>query len=78
MNSFEWLELDNVSREVAGLEDHVSATRKTGNHGLLKLLEHQLHESEKRRTRLLELIARQMAMPSIPRAPYLRSAYRMG
>ena len=78
MNSFEWLELDNLSREVAGLEDHLCAARKTGNYGLVKLLEHQLHESEKRRTRLLELIAKQMATPSISRAPYLRSAYRMG
>ena len=76
MNSVEWLELDNLSHEMAGLEDHLGAARKTGNHGLLKLLEHQLHETGKRRTRLLELIARQMATPSSPHAPYLRSAYR--
>jgi hypothetical protein len=78
MNSFEWLELDNLSREVAGLEDHVCAARKTGNHGLLKLLEHQLHETDKRRTRLLELIAKQMTTSFISRAPYIRSAYRIG
>jgi hypothetical protein len=78
MNSFEWLELDNLSQEVAGLEDHLCAARKTGNHGLLKLLEYQLDEADKRRTRLLGLIARQMATPSTAHAPYLRSAYRIG
>jgi hypothetical protein len=78
MNSYEWLEYGNLSQEVAGLEDHLCAARKTGNHGLLKLLEHQIHEADKRRTRLLELIARGMASPSSVRTLHIRSAYRIG
>ena len=78
MNSFEWLELDKLSQEIAGLENHLCATRNTGNHGLLKLLEHQLQESDKYRSRLLERIAKHMASSSTAHAPYLRSAYRIG
>ena len=78
MTSFEWLELDNLSQEIAGLENRLCAVRKTGNHGLLKLLGHQLHEAYKCRSRLLVLIAERIASPSSPHAPHLRSAYRIG
>ena len=78
MSSFEWLELDKLSQEIAGLENHLCAARNTGNHGLLKLLEHRLQESDKSLSRLLEHIAKHMASPSTARATYLRSAYRIG
>ena len=78
MNSYEWLEFSYLSQEMAGLDDRLFAARKTGNHRLLKILEHQLHDADKRRTRLLELIANGLALPSHVRAAHLRSAYRIG
>jgi hypothetical protein len=78
MNSFEWLELDNLLQDIAGLEHRLRGVKILGNRSLLKLLEHRLHDANKRRTLLLKLIAKHMAAPSIAHAQYIRSAYQIG
>jgi hypothetical protein len=60
-SSFEWLELETLSRDIAILEDRLRAARSTKNHGLMRLLEQQLDQATRRRPIILEAITRHAA-----------------
>jgi hypothetical protein len=60
-SSFEWLELETLSRDIANLEDRLRAARSTKNHGLMRLLEQQLDQAKRRRPQILEAITRHAA-----------------
>jgi hypothetical protein len=60
----DWTELENLSGEIAESQSRLTAARSTQNHGLVKLLERQISEAEKRRDRLLsQITARLTASP---------------
>jgi hypothetical protein len=61
MGSFEWLELETLSREIADLEDRLGDAKSTKNHGLMRLLEKNLGDAKHRRERVLDAISRHMA-----------------
>ena len=65
-SSFEWLELETLSREIANLEDRLRAARSTKNHGLMRLLEQQLDQAKHRRPQILEAITRHAAHSAAP------------
>lgn len=69
MISFEWLELETLSREIANLEDRLRQAKSTNNHGLTRLLEQQLHETKARRPRILDEITRKMASTAADAPP---------
>src|SRR5882757_3343603 len=60
-NSFEWLECETVSREIADLEDRLASAKSTKNHGLMRLLEKNLGDNKRRREQVLEAISRHTA-----------------
>ncbi|HEX3535213.1 MAG TPA: hypothetical protein VHU15_00450 [Stellaceae bacterium] len=65
-SSFEWLELETLSRDIATLEDRLHAARSTKNHGLMRLLEQQLSQAKSRRPIILEAITRHAAHSAAP------------
>ena len=65
MGTFEWLELENVSGEIANSQSRLTAARSTQNHGLVRLLERKLAEAGERRARLLfDITAKLTGSPS--------------
>ena len=61
MSRFEWMELDNVSREIAHAQSRLDAARATKNHGLTRLLEGKIAEKAERRVRILGDITKGLA-----------------
>src|SRR5882724_5371104 len=59
-NSFEWMELEAVSRKIADAQGRLAAASSSKNYGLVRVLEQQIAEAEKRRSRLLALITTQI------------------
>ena len=80
MISFEWLELETLSREIANLEDRLRQAKSTNNHGLMRIVEQQLDETKARRPRILDEITRKMAStaadapPPIPKPKKAKAA----
>jgi hypothetical protein len=60
-SSFEWLELEVLSREIADLEDRLAGAKSTKNHGLMRLLDKNLGDNKRRREQVLEAISRHTA-----------------
>jgi hypothetical protein len=48
MSRFEWIELDNVGREIAHAQSRLDAARASKNHGLTRLLEGEIAERAER------------------------------
>ena len=61
MSRFEWMELDNVSREIAHAQSRLDAARATKNHGLTRLLEGKIAEKAELRVRILGDITKGLA-----------------
>lgn len=74
MSSFDWLEFETLSREIADLEDRLAGAKSTKNHGLMRLLDHQLGDAKHRRERALEAITRHTASSAAAPAPRTRRA----
>ena len=53
MSTFDWVELETLSTEVAHLQSRLDAARDTRNLGLVQLLERELADSEKKRDQVL-------------------------
>jgi hypothetical protein len=70
MISFEWLEFETLSREVADLEDQLREAKTTKNHGRWQILEPQLAWAKERREKALEAITRHAASTATVQAPY--------
>ena len=68
-SSFDWLELETLSRDIANLEDRLRAARSTKNHGLMRLLEAQLEQAKRRRPAILDAITRHAAETAAPPPP---------
>jgi hypothetical protein len=62
MSRFEWMELDNVSREIAHAQSRLDAARASKNHGLTRLLEREIAERAERRARILADITKGLAV----------------
>ena len=62
MSRFEWMELDNVSREIAHAQSRLDAARGSKNHGLTRLLEREIAERAERRARILADITKGLAV----------------
>lgn len=67
MISFEWLEFETLSREVAELEQDLIAAKETQNYGRWKVLEPQLASARQRREKALEALTRRAASSAIER-----------
>jgi hypothetical protein len=67
MGSSDWFELETLSGEIAHSQTRLTAARKTQNHGLVKLLQREIAEAEKWRSRLLGHITTRLGSPD--RAP---------
>jgi len=63
MGSSDWFELETLSDEIANSQTRLVAARKTQNHGLVKLLQRELAEAEKWRSRLLGHITTRLGSP---------------
>ena len=63
MGSSDWFELETLSGEIAHSQTRLSAARKTQNHGLVKLLQREIAEAEKWRSRLLGHITTRLGSP---------------
>src|SRR6266446_845793 len=63
MGSSDWFELETLSDEIANSQTRLAAARKTQNHGLVKLLQRELAEAEKWRSRLLGHITTRLGAP---------------
>ena len=53
MSTFDWVELETLSTEVAHLQSRLDAARDTRNLGLVQLLERELADAEKKRDQVL-------------------------
>jgi len=53
MGSFDWMELDTLTREIEHTQSRLGAARGTRNHGLVTLLEREIADAAKRRFRVL-------------------------
>ncbi len=53
MSTFDWVELETLSTEVAHLQSRLDAARDTRNLGLVQLLKRELAGSEKKRDQVL-------------------------
>ncbi len=53
MGSFDWLELDTLTRDIEHTESRLDAARGTNNYGLVTLLQREVAEASKRRSRVL-------------------------
>jgi len=69
MGSSDWFELETLSGEIARSQTRLSAARKTQNHGLVKLLQREIAEAEKWRSRLLGHITTRLGSPDPAPAP---------
>src|SRR5205807_9888546 len=63
MGSSDWFELEALSGEIAHSQTRLSAARKTQNHVLVKLLQREIAEAEKWRSRLLGHITTRLGTP---------------
>ena len=63
MGSSDWFELETLSGEIAHSQTRLVAARKTQNHGLVKLLQREIAEAEKWRSRLLGHITTRLGSP---------------
>ena len=70
MGSSDWFELETLSGEIAHSQTRLSAARKTQNHGLVKLLQREIAEAEKWRSRLLGHITTRLGTPDPAPEPY--------
>jgi len=57
MASSEWMDLENLSRDIADSSARLEAARAVGSFDLAKLLEREIDEMERRRSRILGHIA---------------------
>jgi hypothetical protein len=69
MGSSDWFELETLNGEIAHSQTRLSAARKTQNHGLVKLLQREIAEAEKWRSRLLGHITTRLGSPDPAPAP---------
>jgi PAS domain-containing protein len=69
MISFEWLEFETLSRDIADLDDQFSAAKATKNHGRMRALEPQLEATKERRAKALTAITRRAASAVAEPAP---------
>jgi hypothetical protein len=53
MGSFDWIELDTLTREIEHSRSRLDAARATNNHGLVTLLQREIAEKSERRSRVL-------------------------
>ena len=58
----DWTELENLSGEIADSQSRLEAARATQNHGLARLLERQISETEKWRDRLVAQITSRLTI----------------
>jgi hypothetical protein len=63
MGSSDWFELETLNGEIAHSQTRLVAARKTQNHGLVKLLQREIAEAEKWRSRLLGHITTRLGSP---------------
>jgi hypothetical protein len=63
MGSSDWFELETLNGEIAHSQTRLAAARKTQNHGLVKLLQREIAEAEKWRSRLLGHITTRLGSP---------------
>jgi hypothetical protein len=71
MGSFDWLELDTLTRDIEHTQGRLDAARATSNYGLITLLERQIAEASERRSRVLADITKALG-GSTSVKPYLR------
>ena len=72
MSTFDWVELETQSTEVAHLQSRLDAARDTRNLGLVQLLERELADSEKKRDQVLADITKGLGFTG--RKPQLATA----
>ena len=53
MSKFEWMELETLSNEIAHAQSRLDAARGSQNHGMIRLLEGEIADATKRRSKLL-------------------------
>ena len=53
MGSFDWIELDTLTREIEHSQSRLDAARATNNHGLVTLLQREIAEKSERGSRVL-------------------------
>ena len=53
MSKYDWMELETLSGQVAHGQKRLDAARTSGNHGLARLIEQEIAETEARRARVL-------------------------
>jgi hypothetical protein len=61
MGSFEWMEVETLSSEIAGLETRLNAARSRHNYGLVKVLKEEIAAAQQRRARYLANISNSLA-----------------
>ena len=64
MSTFDWVELETLSTEVAHLQSRLDAARDTRNLGLVQLLKRELAGSEKKRDQVLADITKGLSANS--------------
>ena len=68
MGSFEWMEVEALSGEIAALETRLNAARSRHNYGLVKVLKEEIATAQQRRARYLANISNSLAA-SLDNAP---------
>jgi hypothetical protein len=83
MGSFDWTELDTLTRDIEYTQSRLDAARATKNHGLVTLLQQEIAEAAKRRARVLVEITKALGgsasgkrhpRPALVREPQLKNA----
>ena len=53
MSKYDWMELETLSGQVSDAQKRLDAARTSGNHGLVRLIEQEIAETEARRAQVL-------------------------
>ena len=61
MGSFEWMEVETLSGEIAALETRITQARSRHNYGLVKVLKEEIAAAQQRRARYLANITNSLA-----------------
>ena len=69
MGSFEWMEVEALSGEIAALDARLAQARARHNHGLVKVLRDEIASAQQRRTKYLANISTSLANSLDPVPP---------